>query len=244
MQIHALWCHPRSMSTAVERIMRERGDLEVLHEPFMYDYYISGDREKFTGFAPEADHPVTYEGIRAMILDKAAAGPVFLKDMGYYVADALPSDPGFARQMTHGFLVRDPAEAVVSYAKRQRDFTCEEVGLEALWRLYASLKDQGCTCHVLSSAAIRSDPAAAMAAYWSAIGLADCPEALRWDAKVPEGWRAVETWHREVLETSEILPPDTGRDAEAELAALGAPFTDYVAHHRPFHELLLAEHQK
>ena len=232
------------MSTAVERIMRERGDLQVLHEPFMYDYYISGDREKFAGFAPEADHPVTYGGIRDMIRKKAVRGPVFLKDMGYYVVDTLPRDPGFARQMTHAFLVRDPAEAVISYAKRQRDFTCEEVGLETLWHLYSRLRDQGCTCHVLSSARIRSGPAAAMAAYWAAIGLPDCPAALRWDGSVPDGWRSVETWHREVLETRAILPPDQGRDVEAELAALGTPFTDYVAHHRPFHDLLLAAHQK
>ena len=39
--IIALWSHPRSMSTAFERIMRARGDLDCLHEPFMYDYYIN-----------------------------------------------------------------------------------------------------------------------------------------------------------------------------------------------------------
>ncbi|MEZ5772185.1 MAG: hypothetical protein R3D61_11380 [Defluviimonas denitrificans] len=38
--IIAMWSHPRSMSTAIERIMRERGDLDCLHEPFMYDYYV------------------------------------------------------------------------------------------------------------------------------------------------------------------------------------------------------------
>ena len=27
----ALWSHPRSMSTATERIMRERGDLDCAH---------------------------------------------------------------------------------------------------------------------------------------------------------------------------------------------------------------------
>ena len=44
--IIALWVHPRSMSTAIERIMRERGDLDCLHEPFMYYYYVGlGKRE-------------------------------------------------------------------------------------------------------------------------------------------------------------------------------------------------------
>ena len=36
--VYAMWSHPRSMSTAIERIMRERGDLDCAHEPFMYDY--------------------------------------------------------------------------------------------------------------------------------------------------------------------------------------------------------------
>ena len=213
----------------------------------MYDYYVNSDRKKFTGFAPDKDHPIDYAAIRGMIRQKAARGPVFFKDMGYYVADRLPRDPDFARQITHAFLVRDPSEAVVSYAKRQRDFTCEEVGLESMWRLYSALGDVGCRRFVLSSAAIRMNPAAEMARYWAAVGLADCPAALSWDGRLPDDWRAVETWHREVMETRAILPPDEGRDVNAELVALGAPYTGYVAHHRPFYEMFLAErraHQK
>ena len=45
-----LWSHPRSMSTATERIMRERGDFDCLHEPFMYHYYI--------GEKPEESRPM------------------------------------------------------------------------------------------------------------------------------------------------------------------------------------------
>ena len=35
-----LWAHPRSMSTAIERVMRERGDFDCLHEPFLRCYYL------------------------------------------------------------------------------------------------------------------------------------------------------------------------------------------------------------
>jgi hypothetical protein len=35
-----LWAHPRSMSTAIERVMREGGDLDCLHEPFLRYYYL------------------------------------------------------------------------------------------------------------------------------------------------------------------------------------------------------------
>jgi hypothetical protein len=37
--INFLWAHPGSMSTAIERVTRERGDLGCLHEPFMRYYY-------------------------------------------------------------------------------------------------------------------------------------------------------------------------------------------------------------
>jgi hypothetical protein len=30
-----LWAHPRSRSTALERMMMERGDVTVLHEPLV-----------------------------------------------------------------------------------------------------------------------------------------------------------------------------------------------------------------
>ena len=40
--IIALWTHPRSISTAFERVMMERGDLKILHEPFSYLYYVDG----------------------------------------------------------------------------------------------------------------------------------------------------------------------------------------------------------
>lgn len=246
MSIYALWCHPRSMSTAVERIMRERGDLQVLHEPFMYAYYLGGDRPKFAGFEPEAGHPIHYGDIRDMIRAQAEAGPVFFKDMGYYVTRTLTRDAAFARQMHHCFLIRDPAESILSYVKRQRDFTSEEVGLEAQWQLYAALVGMGLSPRVLCADDIRRDPARAMAGYWGDAGLPHRADALSWDASVPEGWRSVETWHSEVLQSQAIRPPDTDRDVRAELAALGAPYVGFEAHHRPFYDRLraVAMHQK
>ncbi|MEX0283064.1 MAG: hypothetical protein AB3N23_00480 [Paracoccaceae bacterium] len=243
MRIHALWCHPRSMSTAVERIMRERGDLGVLHEPFMYDYYLSGNRKPFAGFEPDADHPTTYAGIRAMILEKATDRPVFFKDMAYYVTESLTRDPAFAREMSHAFLIRDPAESVISYAKRQPDVTLEEIGIEAQWTLYRTLVDMGITPTVLSAQTVRANPTAEMTRYWSDVGLPDAPHALSWDTEVPDDWRSVQNWHQDVLSSTAIVPPDETRDVAGELAALGEPFVSYAAHHRPFYDKFMATQQ-
>ena len=88
-KIIALWSHPRSMSTAMERVMRERGDLWCAHEPFMYDYYVNRQVARMPHFDVQPDHPVTYEAIRDMLLAEAEKGPVFLP----IVACSLRNEP-------------------------------------------------------------------------------------------------------------------------------------------------------
>lgn len=251
MTIHALWCHPRSASTAFERIMRERGDLDVLHEPFMYDYYLNRSPRMFADFKPDPDHPTDYAAIRDMLLERNRHGAVFLKDMAYYVIETLPHDPELMSAIRHAFLIRDPAESILSYHKRDPRFSSEEVGIEAQWRLYQAIRDAGFGAQIIQSSELRASPEKTMASYWLAAGLSHEPSALQWDATVPQGWETVQAWHTEAIESGAILPPETGRDYRAELNALGPPFTEYDAHHRPFYEALCraaegapATHQK
>lgn len=225
--------------------MRERGDLDVLHEPFMYHYYLTCTDRQFPDFAPEPGHPRTYEDIREMILDRAAAKPVFFKDMAYYVEDALPRDANFANAMTHAFLVRDPAEAIVSYHKRDPEFSSKELGMEAQHNLLHALRAVGRDPLVITAAQLRAAPEATLARYWGHVGLPFKQGAFDWDESVPDDWKAVEEWHQNALSSGAIQKPETGRDYLAEVEALGAPFTSYEAHHRPFYDALkdIAEEQ-
>ena len=111
--IIALWSHPRSMSTAFERIMRARGDLACLHEPFMYDYYINRSTRQMPHFDAMDDHPRSYDAIRDMILARAEQGPVFFKDMSYYVMPHILADEAFFTRVTHSFLIRDPRASIL-----------------------------------------------------------------------------------------------------------------------------------
>lgn len=56
-----MWSHPRSMSTATERIMRERGDFECLHEPFLYYYYEHLGKKSLPHFDADANHPREFD---------------------------------------------------------------------------------------------------------------------------------------------------------------------------------------
>ena len=219
--------------------MRERGDLTVLHEPFMYFHYLTNTRARFPHFDPDPAHPVSYEGIRDMILKLAEDGPVFVKDMAYYVLPELLDDLAFARSARHAFLVRDPAEAILSYAKLDPDFTVEELGIESQWRLLSGLNDAGKKAAVMLSAAIRADPEASIGSYWQAMGLSPKPDAFKWGDALPDGWKHVKGWHGEVLRSGAIRPPDEDRDVASKLAALPERFNKMWRHHQKFYERLV-----
>ena len=228
--------------------MRERGDVAVLHEPFLHFHYLTSRERLFPDFKPEPGYPVTYEDVRAMIREGARKRPLFFKDMAYYVTDMLPGDADFASDMTHAFLIRDPVEAALSYARRDPGFTRTELGHEAQHRLYHALVAMGHAPLVITADQLRADPEATLGRYWAHVGLGFARDAFDWDDSVPEGWKSVAAWHREVLQSGSIRKPDPG-DAAKGLAALGGPYAGYAAHHAPFYaelrEIAAAqEHQK
>lgn len=241
--IIALWSHPRSMSTAFERIMRSRGDVACLHEPFMYDYYVHRSTKVMPHFEAQPEHPVSYDGIRALILKTAETGPVFFKDMSYYVMPHILEDDAFVRRITHSFLIRDPMASIVSYAKLDPQVSLDEIGLEAQWQHVEALQARGLTAVVVQSEKVQNDPAGQMRAYWHAVGLEDRPQALSFGDSVPQDWQQVSGWHKDVMASKTILPWTEADAAKtraqfADLAAREPRFARYHAHHAPFHARL------
>lgn len=225
--------------------MRERGDLAVLHEPFMYHHYLTQTERLFPDFKPEPGHPQTYADIRAMILGRAEAGQVFFKDMAYYVSDRLPGDADFAAAMSHAFLVRDPAESILSYHRRDPGFTSTELGIAAQKALHDALRGLGHDPLVITADQLRADPERTLGRYWAHVGLPFVAEAFCWDSAVPEGWKSVEEWHGRALKSGKIKPPEAKGNPRADVAQLGPPFTEYDRTHRPAYEALreIAERQ-
>ncbi len=243
--IYALWSHPRSMSTAMERVMRERGDLDCAHEPFMYDYYVHRRGDPFPKFDVQSDHPVAYEDIRDMLLTRAKAGPVFIKDMSYYVVPHITRDEAIAPHLVNMFLIRDPVGAIASYYSLDSGFTLEEVGLEAQWQHYEALRARGEDPPVIDAYDVRADPRGVMARLWDRIGLPFAAHAFEWDSEMPEDWKQVGGWHGSAGASTGINPL-TPADLEKqrrrfEQAAQEAPhLRAYLAHHQPFYDRLKA----
>lgn len=246
--IIALWSHPRSMSTAMERIMRERGDMQCFHEPFMYDYYVNHNNRMMPHFDINEDHPVTYQDVRDMLLKQAAKSPVFLKDMSYYVFPHILSDKKFGKHLTNCFLIRDPIASIQSYFKIDPGMLCEEIGLEAQWRHFDALcEETGDAPVVLNAEDIRRNVKGCVRAFWDAIGLSDIPEAFEWGTKPPEDWQQVGAWHGDVTTSRSIRPLDKAENEAkkktfAELVKKAPDMQRYLDHHQPFYNRLM-EHR-
>lgn len=241
-----MWSHPRSMSTAMERVMRERGDLDCGHEPFMYDYYANRQVRQMPHFDIEDGRPLTYEDVRDSLLARAEAGPVFVKDMAYYVMPRILEDEEFLNRITHCFLIRDPAASIRSYFKLDPGVTSEEIGLQAQWQLFEALKMRGLAAPVVRAEDIRADTRAVVSRLWQEVGLEFRAEAFEWQQETPQDWGQVSGWHGDVSSSGAIraLTPEELADQRRAFDALASEhphLAGFEAHHRPYYDRLSAQ---
>jgi hypothetical protein len=124
----AMWSGPRNISTAMMRAWGNRADTVVVDEPF-YAFYL-----KKTG----ADHPGAEEVIAAGKTDwrkiiVQLTGPIpngarifYQKQMTHHLLPEVSRD--WLPAVTNCFLIRDPAEVITSYIKKNREPTVEDLG--------------------------------------------------------------------------------------------------------------------
>lgn len=241
--IIALWAHPRSMSTATERIMRERGDCAVFHEPFLVDYYLHRAVRQMPMLDDEAGKPQEYEAVRAMLLEAADDAPVFFKDMSYYVVPRIFDDQQFAARLSNVFLIRDPRLSIASYYKLDPEMSLDEIGIEAQWQHFSFLRDElGTKPLVITAEAVARDPQAIIGGVWEAAGLPFVATAFEWNrSDMPGDWEYVKGWHADAVSSTGIRQDDTDPDDVFAKVADAPHLKEYLAHHQVFYEKLKAE---
>jgi Sulfotransferase domain len=201
--ILVLWSVPRSVSTAFERMMIERGDHVVFDEPYSRHYYFGPERRspRFTDVLP-GSRP---DEILATLEHAAVASPVFVKDMAYHV-DALAS-PELLGRFVNAFLIRDPARALPSLAARWPDFTDDECGYAALEHLVAIVDGLGEDAPIIDSDDLCRDPAGTVRAYCERVGIPFRPDALSWAPGMRPEWELWPDWYEATAASTGFRPP-------------------------------------
>lgn len=236
----ALWAHPRCLSTAMLRMMIQRGDFRCLLEPFACLYYLHDAKAREPFIAPDPAHPLSYPDTRRWLLDFAARGPLFIKDMSYYVVAYLERDPEFVRAMRSAFIIRHPRRSIASYLRVHPAVSCEEIGLAALHRhfeLVARLQPEHPPL-VIDADDILDNPPGMVRALCAALDIPFLPQALSWPPGAPPEFTGWEAWLDEVSDSTGLHRREacSPRKPPADSPRL----RELLAHHLPHYEALHA----
>lgn len=204
----ALWCTPRSASTAFDRMMRERADHSVFTEPFAAAYYDGPDRvsTRFDVLDGGQGAGPTYAAVWAELDEAARQEPVFVKEMAHHLGPALHLRA--LERFESTFLIRDPMWAVPSMLAIWPDATDEELGYEAQHRAFELLRGSGHAPPVLDSDDVRSDPHRYVGLWCEAVGIDHRPDALSWEPGLPHGWERWADWFSHAAASTGFAPPE------------------------------------
>lgn len=229
-----LWSAPRSRSTAFFRMMAQRGDFTVVHEPFSYlaEFGYADVGGSRVSSAPE---------LLGVLRSLAAQGPVFAKETtGKRYPEVLADREFLAPDARHAFLIRHPRETIASYHALNPLAPRDKIGFESLYEIFTAVAGLVLEREplVIDAGDLVRSPAPVVAGYCAWAGIPFLPEALTWEpAELPE-WELSRRWHADVAASSGLggvggagAGPDVERDP-----VLGA----YLRHHLPYYEALHA----
>lgn len=229
----ALWAHPRSRSTVLERVFIERGDFEVFHEPFAHMAF--NEQSAIPHDDLDCGLPTTYADIRALLRATRQQRHVFHKDMCYHCLDELKADADFLLEQQHVFIIREPARAIVSHHAMFAHMPLHAVGHKALYEIFCRVtRLTGKIPYVINGDDLARRPDETVHRLCDHLGLEFLPHAMRWSASCPPQWKAWRSWHKEAEHSTGIVA-DAGTFDERQFS-LHPHLMNYYFTHRPFYE--------
>lgn len=225
-----LWAHPRSISTAVVRMMMERHDVTVVHEPLVI--LTDHGSVEMPGRTARSV-PEVLDGLREL----GARGQVFAKDTLEFPYPPLFEDPSLLDGIEHTFIVRDPAATIRSHAAIKPEVARHEIGFEHQWELFELVRRHtGRTPTVVDADALLADPPGVVRAYCAAIGWEFRPETLEWRPTDRPEFLINRKWHLDTIDSSGFTAPTKQFARTVENDELLA---SYLTHHMPFYRRLV-----
>lgn len=206
----AMWSGPRNISTAMMRSWGNRADTTVVDEP-LYASYLKATGKKH----PLADE-VMAQGetdwrkvVAEMTTGDSRSGRKGPSHVGVFYQKQMTHHllPGMDREwltgLTNCFLIRDPAEVIVSYIKKNDDPALEDLGFIQQAEIFEFVRTRtGKVPPVIDARDVLQNPERVLQLLCEAVALAFDPAMLSW----PPGLRKTDGvwakhWYGEVAES-------------------------------------------
>ena len=178
----AMWCAPRTISTALMRAWENRPDTVVIDEPF-YAHYLQATGIEHPGrdeiiASYETDWRIVARSLTEDPLPEGAA-VCYQKQMAHHMLEHIELD--WVGKLANCFLIRAPAEVISSYIKVRPQPTLLELGFPQLWRLFEAVRrDAGCVPPVIDSRDVLQDPRRTLSRLCEAVSVPFSERMLSW----------------------------------------------------------------
>lgn len=193
-----LWCVPRSISTAFEKMIWCSGQFEVISEPFLELY-----KRSLLSEEDRRDVELEISGICESFLDQSRTRKIFVKDMGYHAEPFISDD--FIRSINNVFLIRNPRLTIPSLFKMRNDFAENEAGFEGQLKLFRRTQDStGTTPLVIDGEALKMHSDNIVRSFYDYIGEEIPPDILSWPKGSRKAWSDRESWHIDAINSQGI----------------------------------------
>jgi len=229
----ALWAHPRSRSTVLERVFIERGDFEVFHEPFASMAF--DEQSAIPHDDLDCGLPRSYEGVKSLLRTTRQNRNVFHKDMCYHCLDELKADAEFLLEQQNVFIIREPARTIVSHFAMFEQMPLHAIGHKALYEVFCLVtKLSGKIPYVINGDDLARRPQETVRRLCDHLQLEFLPQALSWEPSCPPQWKAWRSWHKEAERSSGIVA--SADDFDDRPLKAHPHLMAYYQAHRPFYE--------
>jgi hypothetical protein len=235
LNIIAMWAHQRAMSTAFLRMMIERGDVTVIHEPLVT--LIDEGRVTVPDGAGGMIEVDSEEALFAQMRKLAQTRTVFFKDTVEHRYAYLFEHPEAIADFEHTFIVREPRRTISSLYHMKPAITCPEVGYEHLFEIFELARNlKGRLPTVIDAERLIADPRAVVRRWCDQVGLPYLEHALSWRPEDRPEWQRTRQWHTRVAESSGFAATSHAYTVSADNHPV---LKRYLDHHQPFYEELI-----
>jgi hypothetical protein len=205
----AMWSGPRNISTAMMRSWGSRRDTFVVDEPF-YAYYLRATGREH----PARDEVISHGELDSKKVIAQLTGPVPTGQQIYYQKQMthhlLPEiERAWLTKVTNCFLIRDPAEVIISYIKKNSDPTLEDIGFIQQAEIFDWVcKDTGRIPAVIDANDVLEDPERVLRLLCEAVEVEFTETMLSWapGLRITDGIWA-KHWYNEVATSTGFRKP-------------------------------------
>jgi Sulfotransferase domain len=212
----AMWSGPRNISTAMMRSWGNRADTAVIDEPF-YAFYLKATGKQHPGADEVIAHGETDWRKVAAQCERGLSVPIekkifFQKQMTHHLLAEV--DREWLRAVTNCFLIRDPAEVITSYIKKNDDPVLEDLGFVQQTEIFDWVRENtGIIPSVIDAKDVLENPERTLRLLCEAVGVEFDEAMLSWPAGLRETdgvW--AKHWYGEVARSTSFQPYQPKKD--------------------------------